>query len=60
MVKNDYFISLFFYCIRKGDLTIMNDFLFDLEIGRTAEVAVMNAFRRRGYDVRDMTDNPVY
>ncbi len=36
------------------------DFLLDLEKGRKAEVLVMNAFRRKGYDVMDLTKIPLF
>lgn len=36
------------------------NFLLDLERGRQAEVLVANAFRMMGYDVMDVTNNPVF
>ena len=36
------------------------NFLTDLSRGRQAEVLVMNAFRTMGYDVIDLTNNPVF
>ena len=36
------------------------EFLNDLKRGRQAEVLVANAFRLMGYDVLDMTKNPVF
>ena len=36
------------------------EFFIDLKRGRQAEVLVANAFRMMGYDVMDLTKNPVF
>ena len=38
----------------------MDNFFLDLERGHIAEVAVANWFRARGFEVLDLTKNPVF